>query len=213
MMKNLVKLFVVMMLAATVSAQVDVSAGMGINFINSSSLKDYVNANFQGTEKMNSFNTGVEFFAEADYTLSPSFQMGVEYAMEIFSYNSDFSGGLANYDISYTHHKPSVLAYYVLPGEGYKFKFGGGVGLRYVSVDEEIFQTRNYSSTGFGLLLRAQGHTALGGNFYANIGADMRLDMPGEPENDGTPLGQNTGGDVNLNSFSVGVKLGVSYFF
>ena len=194
-------------------AQVDVSAGMGINFINSSSLKDYVNANFSGDNNMSTFNTGVEFFAEADYTVSPNFQLGVEYAMELFSYNSNFTLGLGNYDISYTYHKPSLLAYYVLPGEGYKFKFGGGFGLRYVSVDEEIFRTTNYTSTGVGFLLRAQGHTALGGSFYANIGADARLDLPGEPENDGAPIGQTTGEAVDLNSFSVGIKLGVSYFF
>ncbi len=41
----------------------------------------------------------------------------------------------------------------------------------------------DYSSIGFGGLLRVEANTALSENFYANIGGDLRYDVNGEPEN------------------------------
>ena len=70
-----------------------------------------------------------------------------------------------------------------------------------------------YSSTGFGGLLRVEANTSLAENLYANIGGDLRYDVNGEPENDhGNNLVNNVEGEtVNFNSFSVGIKLGISY--
>jgi hypothetical protein len=111
---------------------------------------------------------------------------------------------------------PSVMAYYVLLGTGFNFKFGGGAGPRFVSVTEsKKWQGTedSYSSTGFGGLLRVEGNTALAENVYANIGLDLRYDVNGEPENsNGNTLVNNVKGEnVNFDTFSLGVKLGISY--
>lgn len=201
-MKKLIIVFV--FVSSSIFAQIDITGGMGINMVYSSSFTDYVNNNFAQADQLPSFKSTGEFFIEADYNLKQNFQIGMEYSLSLFSYNTPLLG--ASYEISYSHHKPSLLAYYVISGEGYKIKFGGGLGYRYVSLDERIIGTTNYSTSGFGLLLRIQGHTLLSGNLYANIGGDLRNDFLGEIQN---PNGQK----YNLNSLSAGVRLGISYFF
>ncbi len=214
-MKLKLILIAVLIIPRIVSAQMDFSAGMGLNMVNSASLRDYVNANYAPrNEQMPSFNSAIEFFVEADYSLSKNYQIGFEYAYSIFSYNSPF-GSLGIYDITCDLHKPSAVLYYVIPGIGYKLKFGGGVGYRYISVDEKLFNasnSNNYSSGGLGILMKVQGLTSLGGNFYANIGFDIRFDFPGEPESGSLGKINKINNDpVNFNSISAGIKLGVSY--
>jgi hypothetical protein len=49
---------------------------------------------------------------------------------------------------------------------------------------------------------------------YAKISVQARYDINGEPEDDGTPLINNIAKEnVNFNSLSVGLSLGVSYIF
>ena len=74
--------------------------------------------------------------------------------------------------------------------------------------------SNNYSSVGFGILLRAVGNTALGSNVYANITGDIRYDLNGTPKNNGNPIRNETlDNNVNLNSLSVGLSLGITYIF
>lgn len=210
-MKRLV--FIALMLSSSLLfAQVDVSAGMGINFLSQSSVNDYINAGWGSASgnKEGTFVSSVEFFGEAVYTITPSFQLGVEYAQSIYSYTTNYGG---KYDFSYNLHKPSVVAYYVIPGKGYKFRFGGGLGARIGDVKETIQLERSYSASGWGLLARIEGNTSLGGNVYAYIAGDMRYDLPGDIKDGDNYLGEITGETVNLNQLAFGVKLGVSYFF
>ncbi len=212
-MKKILFLITLLLFSSSTYAQFDFAGGMGISFVNNSSLRDYLQINFPSGSKLSTFNSSVEFFIEGDYSVTTSFQLGLEYAYQIYSYTASFSGTYV-YDISYGHHKPSVLAYYVISGNGYKFKFGGGAGLRIISLDEKIMNTVNYSTSRFGVLLKAQGHTLLGGNFYANIGVDLRYDLPGEPKNGSNYIVDNSiNQNVNINSLSFGIKLGISYFF
>ncbi len=112
---------------------------------------------------------------------------------------------------------PSVLNYYVLNGNGYNFKFGGGAGIRFLSLNESLpgtGSTVNYSSTGFGLILRAEGNTAIAQNVYAHIAADVRYDLNGEPKNNSKNLYNRVlKENVNFSSLSFGIRLGISYQF
>ena len=188
-----------------ISAQYDLSAGMGLNFFSSPDLRDYINSNFSSNEEVASFNTSADFFGEIDYNFNESFQVGIEYTYNIYSYNSNFTSG--RYEFKLNQHKPSAVAYYVNKGEGYKFKLGGGIGLRIAQVEEELYGlTEDYSTTGFGFLLKAQGDTRLGGNFYALIAGEVRYDLPGEIET-------LSNASFNVNSFSIALKLGTVYYF
>ena len=211
-MKKFIFIILIFFVTKNTMAQVDLAAGMGISFVNNSSLTEYLNIFFPSEDEIGAFSSTAEFYFEADYSLTPSFQLGIEDTYTLFSYNTSI--GFINYKIEYGHHKPSLLAYYVMSGEGYKFKFGGGAGIRIVDLTEKINIVEDYSTIGFGFLLRAQGHTKLGDNFYANVGGTMRLDFPGEPSNGERKILNNiTNENVNINSFSVSVDIGVSYFF
>ena len=224
-MKKIILLLTVISFSQVFS-QIEISTGMGVNYAANPSIKDYINSNFDsGKGLLKTFSTQVEFYGEGVYSISKHFELGIDYGMSIYSFTNTTN---INYELSYTVYKPSLVAYYVIPGKGYKFRFGGGMGLRMVSLDEKIWTTVNYSGNGFGFLARAEGHTSLGGNFYAMIAADMRYDIISKVSNGTSVLTSNknrifagnsqsdfdsVGTKVNINTFSVGIKLGISYFF
>ncbi|MCU7491371.1 MAG: hypothetical protein HF309_16850 [Ignavibacteria bacterium] len=213
--------FVLLLFSVRANAQsqlFEINAGMGIDMSATPSLNDYINASFATSEdQRSSVNTNVEFYGEVGRQISEHFQMGVEYALAVSSYNTvNFKAG--KYDISYTIHMPSLMAYYVINGNGYKFKFGGGAGYRLASVDETLSyysSAVNYTSSGIGLLLKADGSTSLGGNLYANIQGLIRMDFIGTPKSGNTRLAYNNiaNEDVNMNSISAGIRLGLTYMF
>ncbi|MGE5353806.1 MAG: hypothetical protein ACM3P0_17100 [Acidobacteriota bacterium] len=213
--------FVLLVLSFKVNAQsqiFEINAGMGIDMSATPSLNDYINTSFATSEDQRpSVGTNVEFYGEVGRQISQHFQMGLEYAMAVSSYNTvNFKAG--KYDLSYTIHMPSLMAYYVINGNGYKFKFGGGAGYRMASVDEtrsNYSSALNYSSSGAGVLLKADGSTSLGGNLYANIQGLLRMDFIGTPKSGNMRLAYTNiaNEDVNMNSFSAGLRLGLTYMF
>lgn len=213
--------FALLFLSGSLWAQSQVfelNAGMGIDMSATPSLNDYINTSFATSQDARpSINTNVEFYGEVGRQLSSHFQLGLEYAMAIASYNTvNFKAG--KYDLSYTLHMPTVMAYYVINGTGYKFKFGGGLGYRIASVDETLsFYTSavTYKSSGVGALLKADGSTSLGGNLYANIAGILRMDFIGVPKSGTTKLSYQSvaNEEVNMNSFSAGIRLGLTYMF
>jgi hypothetical protein len=213
MKKLLIPIFL-FMLSHAVSAQWSVNAVMGLDFRSAPSFRDYVNANYpsQGNS-LQTFKSAASFSIEADYKIQENFEIGLQYNLLIDSYTTPV-GIAGTYEISYSHHRPSLLAYYVIPGPGYQFKFGGGIGFRYVSLNEKVYSSSNYTASGVGLLLCAVGNTQLSKNFYALIGLDARYDAPGEVSNGSSRLVNNSiGENLNMNSISFGIYLGVTYTF
>jgi len=197
-------------------AQTELKATMGINFVSIPSVQDYINQSYQPIDEVGTFSTAVIFTIEAGQFLSSNFELGLEIPYQIYSYNSNV--GLGQYDLTYNSILPSLIAYYALIGNGYNFKIGGGAGPRFVSVNESKKWNGSkvdYSSTGFGVIVRAEGNTILGDNVFANIAVDIRYDVNGEPsDSDGNKITNNVlKENVNFNSFSVGLKLGISYLF
>jgi hypothetical protein len=194
-------------------AQWDFSLAMGIDYKSSPAYRDYVNYNFAPVNnKLKSFNTSINFSGEVGYQTGKKFQLGFEYSLAIDSYSTLMSTG-GVYDISYTMHRPSLIGYYFLAGEGYKLKFGGGIGVRIASLNETIITKTNFSANGFGLLFRADANTLLSGNFYVLIGLDLRYDITDELSSDtGNKIINFTNSEnVDLNSISVGLKVGITY--
>lgn len=204
-------------MGAIVFPQISVRGGMGINFISTPTLRDYLNDGHFApiNNQVATFNTAINFSGEVDFRAAQSYELGVEVAYLYNSFTYSPSGG--RYELSYSNVMPTIVNYYVIDGQGYNFKFGGGLGLRFASINElrEFTQnSNNYSSVGFGILLRAMGNTSLGGNVYANITGDIRYDLNGTPKNNGNPILDPTfGNNVNLNSLSVGISLGITYIF
>ncbi len=178
---------------------------MGLHFFSANDLKSYLERGFAFTDQMNTFNTSADFFAEFGFLMKENLQIGIDYTYNIYSFNSNSISG--SYDIYIDNHKPSLMVYYVIPGKGYAFKFGGGIGLRTAFVEEQLMGLgTKYSTSGFGILLKAQGDTKLGGNFYALISGEIRYDAPGE-------ITTVNNGYINFTTFGVTLKLGTIYYF
>jgi len=213
-MKKTVVLFLIIMISNFTLAQIELKGTMGISFLSVPSLQDYINFTHPD-DQLGSFNSAIIFSGEGGYYLSPSFVLSIEGAYQLFSYTNVST--LGKYEMVYNSIPISVLSYYVIGGDGYNIKFGAGVGPRFVNVQESLpgfGTTDDYSSTGFGLISRVEGNTLLGGGFYANIGADLRYDLNGEPENNGEKLTNSVyNQNVNLDTFALGVRLGISYIF
>ena len=211
-------LFILFMIFSEFSlAQIELKGTMGINFLSFPSVQDYINENYAPSDALlGTFNSAVIFTGEVGTFVNKSFKLSVEIPYQIYSYTENIGPG--QYELTYNSLLPSVMAYYVLLGNGYNIKFGGGAGVRFVSVTEsKKWQGTedSFSSVGFGGLIRAEANTALAENVYANLGFDLRYDINGEPENsNGNTLVNNVKGEnVNFDTFSLGVKLGISYLF
>jgi len=211
-MKKITVLIIFLFFGNIAFAQGEVKAVMGINFLSVPSMQDYINQNFASDAQLGSFVSAVIFAGEGGMYLSPEFLMSVEAAYQIYSYTSNDING--KYDLSYNNFMPSLLVFYVISGQGYNFKFGGGAGIRLVFVDESISikGTESYNSIGYGLIGRIEANTLLGGSVYANIGAEIRYDINGEPDNNGAFLYNNIDQqNVNFNTFLTGIRLGITY--
>ena len=213
-MKKIVLLFVLVLLNVNIFAQIEIKASMGINFLSIPSLQDYINQNFAPNSQLATFNSAVIFAGEIGTFINKDFEVSLEVPFQIYSYTENI--GLGQYELAYNQIPPSVLAYYVISGSGYNFKFGAGAGPRFVNVTEKKKwqgSEVSFSSIGFGGLLRIEGNTVLSNKVYANIGLDLRYDLNGEPENSSgnklTNIVQNE--VVNVNTFSMGLRLGISY--
>ncbi len=214
-MKIVYSLLLICLLSPAAFSQYSVRAGMGIDLISSQNVVDYINI-VNGGNIIGNFNTAVSFSAEGDYMVKKNFQVGVEVAYMLNSYTNLTTGG--KFELSYNVIMPSLVGYYVIPGSGYNFKFGGGVGIRLLNVSLtqalSINTASKYSSTGFGLLLCAEGNTLLSGNLYANIGATVRYDFNGKPKNGSEYINNQVYQEpVSFTSLSIGLRLGVSYYF
>lgn len=203
-----------LVISSSVFSQVSVTGSMGINYFADPSLRDYLNMNYPSNSGLvNTFISSVGFYGELSMPVSPHYDLGLEYMYQIYSYNSpSLSGGVYNFSLD--QQRISLIGYYVIYGEGFKFKFGAGGALKIASVDEEIYSSTNYKSTGVSLFIRANGLTSVGKNIYANIGVEAGYDLTGEPSNGGNKIGNGTlNQNLSLNSFFVGLKIGITYTF
>ncbi|HKJ81667.1 MAG TPA: hypothetical protein VJ954_06560 [Ignavibacteriaceae bacterium] len=214
-MKYLSSLILTFLMFSVSYSQVEVRGSMGVDFVSTPSLYDYINQNFAASNnQVGSFNAAVMFSGEVDYDVSQTYEIGLDLGYRLYSYNTQNTFG--TYDLKYHNFMPTLVNYYVINGEGYQFKFGAGAGIRFLSADESLpgtGTTQSYSSTGFGILLRGAGNTRLSNNVYINIGLDARYDFNGEPSNGGKSLYNFASkSNVNFNSLSVGLSLGLTFF-
>jgi hypothetical protein len=191
----------------------EVTSGMGIQMAYTPVLTNYVNNNYGYNSPLKTFNNGVETWIEVNTDYSKDFQLGIEFAYNYFSYTNVLGSGLV-YELDKTIYMPTLLGYYIIEGEGYEFKFGVGLGYRYAEIAEKTYTSDSYSAGGFGSLMRSQALTALGNNLYVNLSGDLRYDIIGTPKNGDNKIYDNVlQQNVTLNSFSVVVRVGITYIF
>jgi len=213
-MKKLL-LIVLFVAIGDIYSQADFRVSMGLNFSFLSDIPDYINSNYAPkNDQVPDANTLIEFGGEFGYEISPNYQIGVETAYEAKSFKYSFYA--SNYEFNYSMIMPSLIAYYYIKAPGYKFKFGAGVGPRFATVTESIYTNNgiDYSSTGYGFVLKADGSTKLSDFVFAYIGMDLRFNILNELSTGSNYIvNPNTNNNVSFNSFSAGIKLGLSFIF
>ena len=210
-MKKILILFFIIVASAFTLAQKqnEVRASMGIDFISVPKLKDYLELNYS-PDRLSDFSSAVNFSGAYGLMMGENNQLELELGYLLNSYNYPQDNG--TYDLSYSLLMPSLLYNYVVVGNGYNFKFGGGAGVRLLSITEKQAGQfdENNSAFGFGFILRANGNTAIAENVYAHIGADIRYDLIGKPNEN---VAGNNIGNVEFSALSFGIRLGISYQF
>ncbi len=203
----------ILLFTPRLQAQWEGRVSMGINIASTANLRDYINENFGAGNRMDDVSTMIEFGGELGYKAGNNLQIALEGAYAFNSYTNITANG--KYELNYRFISPSLMGYYMIEGSGYSFKFGGGVGPRFVVVEEIkpfVVTGTTYTSTGFGIVARASGSTALSKEVFAYIGADARYDAGGTPKNDGIAI-RHRGAGLSVNSLSLGLKIGISFNF
>lgn len=197
---------------------IGISAGMGVSANSAPSIVDYVNAVAQPPfdQRADEFSASTEFFVVPEYQISDEWSIAVDYSYHLKSYGFDSQSGAGRMEFTHSVHMPMVVVHYLIPGQGYWLKVGGGVGYHVGSFTESFLgvgQETTLRATGFGTKLEAVGNTVFDDHFYGSIGLDLRWVFGSTFK---TPSGQ-TKSYLNftpqMSFFSVGLKFGVMVLF
>ena len=196
----------------------DITAGLGIAVHSTPTLSNYINALAQPSldQKVDQFNSVAEFYLVPELQVSDEWSVGLEYSLLVKSYSIDSRTAYSRTDISYEVQMPSVLLHYLVFGEGFRLKFGGGVGYHFAKFDQSfptIGAGESFRTSGPGFKVDAVGNTKFDETFYGSIGIDLRWDFLGSLSR-GVAASQVARSGPNLPAidfFNAGVKFGVTF--
>ena len=190
------------------------SAGMGVSYINAPNVVDYLNRYASQADRVADFTPAVEFFVAPELSLSSTLVLRVEYAYLLKSYSLSGLGGV--YSFEYSVHMPTAVLDYLLKGDGFYVKVGGGMGYHFGKFSY-LFPNSNsearFTGNGIGFKLELVGNTAFGESLYGLIGGDLRLDYIGALKDDSGNGPSQATGNVKLRFASAGIKFGLVYYF
>jgi len=195
-----------------------VTLGMGVGEQSAPSLVNYVNAVSQPRidQRLDEFTSVVVFSVNPELQVADEWSVGLEYSLLLKSYSIDDRSGLLRTDISYQVHMPTLLVQYLVFGEGYRLKAGGGIGY-HVARFTQSFPTygteETFHTEGLGVKIGAVGNTRFDETFYGSIGVDLRWDFLGALKRaDGSEVVDKPTGMVpTMNFFTISVTFGVMF--
>lgn len=197
---------------------VSLSAGMGIGAYSATATADYISAMLQlpESERPGDFTAAIEFFATPEVQLSDDWSLALEYSYLVKSYRLSSTAAPGTSEFSTSIHMPTVILHYLIPGQGYWLKLGGGVGYYVSSFSQSLFgsgQTQEFQASAPGLKFEAVGNTMFDESFYGYIGLDARwaFESSYSGQDGASPSYQATA--PSLGFFNLGLKLGVAFLF
>lgn len=204
--------------AQRASREFSIAAGLGVAAHSAQRLNDYINAigrPGQG-QRLDDFASAAEFFVRPELRVSEDWVLGLEYSLLVKSYALGDASGYSRSEFSYHVHMPTLLLEYLVPGEGYRLKFGGGAGYHVATFSESFpsYGTQDdFSAGGLGLKLNAVGNTKFDETFYGLIEVDLRWDFLGTLKNKegAEAVERTTSTTAKMNFFNVGIKFGVLF--
>lgn len=184
---------------------------MGISALSAPSVVDYVNSASQAptSEKISEFFSVTEFAFTPEIRVAKAWSVGADYMYRLKSLAVTSQGSQSRFEIS--GHHLGLVAHYLLEGETYLVRIGGGAGVVLGTFSEALFGSPLYtefSVRGGSLKLEAVGDTKFDDHFYCTIGADMRW-VFGGTYRDGGREAQVGEVKAGVSSFSLGLKLGI----
>ncbi len=192
-----------------------ISAGMGVDEVAATHIVNYVNTTAVAGQTADQFATAVDFFGAAEIPLGEEYGLKAEYTYLFKSYTFVSVYGGTN-EVFYALQMPSLIGQYVITGEGYFVKFGGGFGYHFGSMEEKrsLYATTSTSkATGPGFVLEAAGQTAFDEHLFGYIGGDLRWEFLGTLKDAQGAAVSSLGQTATLNLFSAGLKFGLIYYF
>lgn len=197
------------------SSRIALSAGMGVEYVSAPDIVDFVNASAAGagaTQRVSEFKSAAQFFGALAYPISPDWVLKVEYLYVLVSYNPNILARATDFTLRV--HMPSVILQYVLWDEHlYNVKVGGGLGYHFASLTEYVYFDSELTGKGVGVVADVEANTALGDHLFAYLGVDLRWEFIGKlKRNTSVPQGIAAALPTG-NAFSIGARLGFSYYF
>lgn len=196
---------------------ISISFGMGVNYCNNPSLVNFIGddvPNYEyipNNEKVSDYSSAIQFFGAVEFQIKKNFSVKPEYSYQIKSISVASN---SNYQYNYTANQPMLMLNYIFAQKHSYIKMGIGGGYFFYSFTRKYVNTEsNYNSSGAAikteLTLNAQLSTStatyLSGFLMQSFSSDLKND-------DGAYLLSTNGDKVNLNSFGLGVRLGVEIF-
>jgi len=190
-----------------------ISAGMGVNYISPGDVVDMINGAYKPVQPVGQFHAGADFFGSLRMRLSDEWAVTAEYAYLLNSYNIE--SGFGQGEFTMTVHMPTLLAHYLFISDPfYDLGVGAGIGyhfgtlaIKYGTIDEP------YTGSGPGIMIALTGNTALGERAFVHLEGNLRWEFIGDLRNAaGKSPGVNAqGAPVTLESFSAGVRIGMTF--
>ena len=197
---------------------ISLAAGMGISAHSATSTADYISTVLQLREpdRIGDFTSAIEFFATPEFQISDEWSLALEYSYLVKSHRLSSTAGPGISEFSTAIHMPTAVLHYLVPGEGYWLKIGGGVGYYVGTFSQMLFgsgQTQDFQASAPGLKLEVVGNTMFDESFYGYIGVDARwgFDEAFSTSDGSIPSYQGTA--PSLGFFNIGLKLGATVFF
>ena len=198
------------------SSRVALSAGMGVEYVSAPDVVDYVNgvaASLGAVERAPEFKAGVCFFGALSYPLTADWILKAEYVYLLASYNASIPYGSS--DVSLTVQMPTLMLQRVLWDEGlYDVKVGAGLGYHFASLEtKNPYFDDTMTGSGIGAVLDAEANTAFGDHLFAYLGGDARFEFIGKLKGSSSASQRFLIALPSVNAFSIGARLGFSYYF
>lgn len=198
---------------------VSFSFGMGVNYGDNKSLKEFIEYDIPNynslppSERLSDFSSGIEFFASVEKQIAKKLSLKGEYTYFIKSVNlTQFQ----NYDYTYNSHIPMIDIGYIIPLEYVYLKITGGVGYSFTSLTITTYGLkRDYQSTGVNSKVEGVVNVQISNSLAGYLGLYATKSFLGDlKDNNGSFLKSNvTFNNVNLSSFTLGLRLGIEFYF
>ena len=187
---------------------VQISAGLGIDGISSSSLFSYINTLY--AQQMSGLISATEFFIVPEIQITDHWLLGMEYSYLLCS-----KSNIGNYagDFTESVHMPMVIAHYFWHGEGYWMKLGGGAGYNTGTLTQTIIQNGTeltFTAHGVGMKLDAVMNLAFDEHLYGVLSGDVRWCSGSNYRTDAMFP---SASPPQLSFVTAGLKLGMMYQF